>query len=189
MSLQDVQNLLPAAHRLVPSVPWGNEASVLLLAICGQESGWQNVQQAAGGPAKGYPQFEVEAIRELLENGASAHAALQAVQLSGILDSGPGASSVSAGAMTGAPLDSPSRLAAVVWTKFLNFPALQLALARLMLWDNPNDLPPLGDCNGAWLYYTQTWRPGKPRPADWAANYHASLSAMTGNPSDPTGPT
>lgn len=183
-------SLITDAQRLIPTVAWPLEATVLIAAICQQESDGQNVQQTSAGPAKGYPQFEVEAIRELLENRASSAAAIRAIRASGILGdtnenqshlgdvSGP--SNVSGGEDGGVPLDSASRLAAVVWTKFLNFPALQIALARLMLWDNPKPLPALGDCNGAWTYYNETWRPGRPRPDAWPVNYREALSEFAG---------
>jgi hypothetical protein len=184
MFLDDLNTLyIPNAEQLAPGIPWSPAACVLIGAICLQESGGENVQQVAAGPAKGFPQFEVEAIRELLENPASASQALSAVRASGILGNDAGAASVSGGADGGAPLDSPSQIATVVWTNFLNFPELQICLARLMLWDNPNPLPDVGDCAGAWNYYTATWRPGKPRPGDWDANYAASLTALSAQPS------
>lgn len=174
--------LIPDARRLVPDLPWTSESAVLLGAICLQESGGRNVVQAHG-PAQGYPQFEAGGIGAVLSNSATARRARRAIERSGILGESEMSGEISGGPDGGYPAESLGRVVSVVRTKFLNFPALQISLARLMLWANPNPLPALGDCNGAWKYYDSTWRPGKPRPTDWPANYAASLHVLSGGTS------
>jgi len=48
-----------------------SEARVLLCAIAGQETGWQNIPQGGGGPGRGPWQFESETCEELIFNPAS----------------------------------------------------------------------------------------------------------------------
>lgn len=181
MDLSNLDPLITQARAWMPSIPFGPQSVVLLGAIAGQESDDQDERQANSGPAMGYWQFEVEAIREVLTNTQTAASARQAVEASGILADGPvvadGNYSQGEG---GYPSTAAPAIATVVWTNFLNFPTLQICFARLMLWANPNPLPALGDCNGAWKYYDSTWRPGAPRPADWPKNYNASLTHFTG---------
>lgn len=172
--------LIPSTLALCPSLTWNDQARVLIGAICLQESGGRDVQQEGNGPADGYPQFEVEAIREILENAATAKMAMQAVHASGILDFGSeqDAQGNQGAAGPGVSPLSPSQIATVVHAKFLNFPTLQIVFARLMLWANPNPLPELGDCDDAWNYYDSTWHPGRPRRETWDAYYAQSLNAV-----------
>lgn len=55
---------------------------------------------------------------------------------------------------------------------------LAAGFARLLLWTDPQRLPPLGDVDGAWSLYLRTWRPGKPHPQTWPALYAQALSAV-----------
>lgn len=52
---------------------------------------------------------------------------------------------------------------------------LAAAVARLLLWTDPRELPRIGDADGAWAYYIRNWRPGKPHPDKWAHNYARAL--------------
>ena len=137
-----------------PVPPTSEEAQVLLLAIAGQESGWQNIAQEGGGPGRGPWQFEPETCRELMFNPASEAAHTKVCMALGIV---------------------PSR----AYGAILSEPNLAVAFARLDLWCDPHPLPALGDQDGAWEYYLRCWRPGIPRPDDWGANYHAALAAIT----------
>jgi hypothetical protein len=179
-------SLIPQARAILPTTPWTPQACVLLGAIGLQESGGRDIAQEAGGPGQGYWQEEA-GIAAVLRNPTSAELARQCVAASGILRGAsqiPEVFQVETAASVvghgGYPSTSLPPIIVVMRQKFLNFQTLQLCLARLMLWDNPNPLPDLGDCNGAWNYYDATWRPGSPRPESWASNYGAALQHFTG---------
>lgn len=142
-----MQHLLPAKFD-------GRQARVLLLGIGLQESGFLTRRQD-GGPARSYWQFEQGGgIRGVLTHPASSIWA-KAVCLHRAV----------------APTESD------VYAAFLVDDLLACAFARLLLWTDAAPLPALGDAENAWKYYLRNWRPGKPRPDDWAANYAAALDA------------
>lgn len=133
------------------------EASIMLMAIAGQESAWSHRRQV-GGPARSYWQFE----------------------------KGGGVAGVLAGKQTGPwirlvcaaldiPADASTVFEAMAWNDHL-----AVAMARLNLWLVRGALPKEGDQDSAWNYYLNQWRPGKPHPAAWPANYQAALKAVTG---------
>jgi|ERR1700722_13219251 len=140
---------------LVPSVPVEATARVLLLAIAGQESGWQDVQQGGGGPGMGPWQFETETCLEILNNAATKDAALAVCKALEVVPSEVG-----------------------VYRQLLAQPNLACAFARLDLWANPRPLPAVGDHHDAWVYYLATWRPGRPGPDRWPGNYQAAMTAL-----------
>jgi hypothetical protein len=146
-------------HKTVPGLPLGAEVQVLLLAIAGQESAWQNIGQSGGGPGRGPFQFEPETCLEILNNVATSRPA-----------------EIVCAALSVAPTEG------AVYSQIIAQPSLATAFARLDLYANPRPLPQLGDRQGAWLYYMDTWRPGKPRPDDWPVNYQAALAAITKEP-------
>lgn len=152
----------------LPASLWSHQALRLLAAICLQESGGQNVPQRLAdgteGLAAGFPQMQRNGIEDVLANPASAALAAQCVARAGIL--GAAGAKFSPGPR-GYPFGATHPVAVLVRANFLNFPTLQLQLARLMLWDNPHPLPALDDLNGNWEYYLETWRPGKPSRARW----------------------
>ncbi|MFN3048521.1 MULTISPECIES: hypothetical protein [Pseudomonas putida group] len=63
-------------------------------------------------------------------------------------------------------------------------PVLAAALARLLLWTDPNPLPAAGDEQGGWALYLRVWRPGayERQPEELRAkfkrNYAAALKAV-----------
>ena len=184
---------IPQARQWMPETPWTPQANVMLGAMGLQESDGQDIRQVGGGPGMGYWQEEA-GIGLVLTNRSSAALARRCVELSGILaGQNPGMFSpdgtVEGQAGGGYPSTTVPLIVAGMRRNFLNFPTLQLCFARLMLWDNPNPLPALGDCNGAWNYYDATWRPGSPRQEKWAACYAASLQHFTGSAPAPTGGT
>jgi len=65
-----------------------------------------------------------------------------------------------------------------VYWALLTDDLLACAIARLILWCDPNPLPAIGDADGAWRCYVETWRPGKPHAIRWAANYQMALDAV-----------
>ena len=58
-----------------------------------------------------------------------------------------------------------------VWEAMQTNDVLAAAMARLLLYSSPKALPKVGDVQGAWKMYTDTWRPGKPHPEKWPAHY------------------
>lgn len=157
-----------AIDATLPATLWTPQARRLLAAICMQESGGENVPQRLAdgteGLAAGFPQMQANGIEDVLANPASAALAAACVERAGILDS---AGAKFSPGPRGYPLGATHPVAVLVRANFLNFPTLQLQLARLMLWDNPHPLPPMDDSDANWAYYLETWRPGKPSRARW----------------------
>jgi hypothetical protein len=140
-------------------IPFDPRASVLLLAIAGQESDWQDIAQYGGGPARGPWQFEDEACGEVLVNSASsvmAHAACTALSI------------------------KPTETA--VYQALIGNPNLAVAFARLNLWCDPNSLPAAGDMAAAYACYLRVWRPGAPSYSRWETVYPAALASIQGTP-------
>lgn len=55
---------------------------------------------------------------------------------------------------------------------------LAAGCARLLLWTDPKALPARGEKDRAWAYYLRTWRPGHPRPEEWAGHYARALAVV-----------
>jgi hypothetical protein len=140
-----------AMAHLLPCKFDSTAARVMLLAIGMQESGFIARQQK-GGPARSFWQFE------------------QAGGIQGVLTHP--ASKAYARAFCGLRAVAP--VASDVYAAFLSDDQLACAFARLLLWTDAAPLPQVGDAAGAWAYYLRNWRPGKPRPEAWAANYAAA---------------
>jgi hypothetical protein len=149
------QVIAPALTHLLPVTFDGPQARVLLLAIALQESGLRTRAQAAGGPARSLWQIEPNGCSAVLANPASKSQAAVVCSLRGITP------------------DSVNVYAAVT-----NDDVLACALARLILWCDPEPLPLVGDIEGSWLYYGRNWRPGRPRLTDWKVNYQAAQAAV-----------
>lgn len=142
-------------HSAIPSIRASVEEQVMLCAIPGQESGWQNIQQADGGIARGFYQQQQNDLGDILANPATdAKARIVCLKL-GI---------------------SPT--AEAVYAALLGNTQLQVAFARLNLWADPNPLPAVGDLDAAWECYNRCWRPGKPSAGRWADAYPAALAAV-----------
>jgi hypothetical protein len=62
---------------------------------------------------------------------------------------------------------------AIAWNGYL-----ALFFARLLLWTDAAPLPAMGDEQASWNYYQRNWRPGKPNPQAWPANYRLALAAV-----------
>lgn len=68
--------------------------------------------------------------------------------------------------------------AKTVWLAMETNDLLAACFARLLLLSDAQKLPKVGDQDGAWeLYAKRTWRPGKPHPDTWPANYKAAVAA------------
>lgn len=145
-------------QHLLPGKFGSPSARVQLLATGMQESGFVTRQQNSG-PARSYWQFEQGGgIHAVLSNPVTGPYARTACSLRAV-----------------APIESD------VYRAFLSDDLLACAFARLLFWADPNPLPQLGDADGAWQLYLRTWRPGKPRPDDWAANYSAAIQSACGS--------
>lgn len=128
------------------------EARALLLAIAGQESGWSTRFQF-GGPARGFWQFESEAIDGVFDHPASR----------------PLVRVFCAEQEIGTMLMHE----AVAWHDGLAY-----ACARLLLWTDPAPLPAVGDVEGSWQVYTRNWAPGRPDRVRWTARYGEAMAAL-----------
>jgi len=144
------------ALALLPAHMDTPEPRVMLVAIGGQESGYRTRQQV-GGPAHGLWQNEQPVQGLLLSNPASAAEARRLCA-------------------SRAVAAWPSDMYWAVATDDI----FAAGIARLILWCDLEPLPAVGDQDAAWACYLRAWGPGKPRPADWPANYRAALAAVTG---------
>ena len=127
-------------------------ARVLLNAMAGQETGWQNIPQLGDGPGRGPWQLGEDTCDDLFRNPTSSLLMRKICQ-----------------ALNIPPVDAYSHLLAQ--------PRLSVALSRLDLLCNLHALPNVGAQAAAWAYYVDTWRPGDPRPTHWPACYQAAVSA------------
>jgi hypothetical protein len=147
----------------------GSRARVILLAIGLQESAFEHRYQVTNkpgvkGPARGFWQFE-------------------------------SGSQSSRGGVWGVYLHSDSHEILrnlcrerdcgfdprVIWAQLEYDDVLAAGVARALLWTDPKPLPELGEPEIAWDYYERNWRPGKPHPEKWAANYEAALEQVFPN--------
>jgi hypothetical protein len=149
------------ALALLPQNMRSQAAEVLLLAIGGQESGFATRQQYGGGPARGLWQFE--------QGTQSSKGGVWGVYLF------PSTQADLQHVCTAlrVPYDPVS-----IYNNLDQSDLLAACVARLMLWTSPSALPAVGDQNGAWNYYENIWRPGKPRPQDWPNHYQPALGAV-----------
>jgi len=153
---------LNEALALLPPRADTREARVQLLAIGLQESGLttrvQRVVGGAPGPAHGLLQFERGGgVVGVLSHPASRDLALHVC----------------------AARRLASTLSSVVWDELATDDVLAFAFGRLLLMTDPKRLPALGEVDAAWDCYQRNWRPGKPRPEHWPANYAAALAAVS----------
>ena len=146
--------IIPALRLLPPRMDTP-AARTILLAIAYQESAIKHRRQV-GGPARGYWQFEMGGgVRGVLNHAASKLHIQYALDF---LDYDPASD----------------------FTECYRFiehnDVLAAAFARLLLWTDAAPLPT--DANGAWALYLRTWRPGKPHPDKWAANFQKAKDAI-----------
>lgn len=145
--------IYPAAMELLPEKMNSPEAKALLTAICLQESGFKHRRQV-GGPALGLLQWELPQVGLILRHPVV----------------GPLASNVLA-TLLYAPGDPPhERIHAAMEHNDI----LQMAFSRLLLWPDAAPLPKRDDVQGSLATYLRVWRPGRPRPETWPANWAAA---------------
>ena len=143
-----INDAINPALALLPPQMTSDAARVLLLAIGLQESQFLTRVQMAGGPARGWWQFEhgTPATRGGV-TGVYLHKAT-AELLNHVCN------------QRGHAFVVTDIYNALTWDD-----VLAAALARLLMWTDPHPLPT--DSAGGWDMYMRTWRPGKPHPARW----------------------
>lgn len=132
-----------------------DRARVLVMAIAGQESGWEYRQQI-GGPARSFWQFE------------------QGGGVAGVLQHPASRDKIRAVCKA---LNVPCTIADV-YAAMAYDDVLGCCMARLLLWTDLRRLPDVGDESGAWGYYASLWRPGMPRPETWSARYDTAVQLV-----------
>lgn len=154
MTLSEIRrSAIEPALLLLPARMTSPQAEVMLLAIGLQESQFIHRRQLGGGPGRSYWQGELTGGMILVLDHDVTKKPARALC-----------------AARGVPATPRAVYAAIEHDDIL-----AAGLARLLLWSDPFRLPALGDAAGAWDLYIRTWRPGKPRPADWPANYAQAL--------------
>ena len=150
-----LEHAIRPALRLLPANMDGQAASAQILAIALQESRCEHRRQI-GGPAHGYWQFEQGGgVRGVLRHPASKPYIRQVLAA---LD-----------------YDAPAEeLPEVCYIAIEHNDTLAAAFARLLLWTLPEALPGRDDVDEGWRQYLEAWRPGKPHPDTWEANFAAA---------------
>lgn len=148
---------LPAAFALLPAEMRSAEAMAMLIAIGLQESdGFTARRQYAGGPARGFWQFELTGVIGVLKHPATVDELARVVRLLRYRQATP--------AELLEALEHNDTLAA--------------CFARCLLWTLPGGLPGPNEAPAAWRQYIDAWRPGKPHPETWTANYSVAWGAV-----------
>lgn len=139
---------IPAAYTLLPPAMNSMAATAMLAAIALQESKAQWRRQI-GGPARGFWQFE---------RGGGVVGVLTHPSTQHTIESVCG--------QLRYPVHPDQCYMAIEHND-----VLAACFARCLLWTLPDPLPLEGDADEAWRQYLRAWRPGKPHPDAWAANY------------------
>ena len=165
-----IKTAINPALALLPAAMDTPEARVMLLAIGLQESRFEHRYQlvqgqpGAKGPARGFWQFE--------RGTAASRGGVWGVFLH------PATNRLlrAVAEQRGCP-QSPSN----IWEVVEQDDVLAAALARLLLFTDPQRLPAVTDAQGAWdLYALRTWRPGKPHRQTWDAFHAQARAAVSG---------
>lgn len=147
-------NAIDPALAMLPAKMNTAEARVMLLAIGLQESRFEHRYQVLNngrkGPARGLWQFERGGgVVGVLLHSATRTKALEVCEARGV-----------------------PHVSYEVWIALEYDDVLAAAFARLLLYTDPQPLPKVEDCDGAWaLYANRVWKPGKPHPGTWTG-YH-----------------
>lgn len=158
-----LDSVVNPALKLLPAAMDNAKARVMLLAIGLQESRFEHRRQLIGnppkpaGPAKSFWQAEKGGgmVRGVRTHQSVAHVAKHLYALRGVN-----------------PTDQ------AIWDAIEYDDILACALARLLLFTDPKQLPEIGDAQGAWDMYVRVWRPGKPHRATWDALYKQAVEAV-----------
>lgn len=155
MIVDPIKGILDPAFKLLPGMD-SARARIMLLAIGLQESRFEHRRQI-GGPARGFWQFESGGgVRGVLQHKASAYDAVKICRERGV-----GSSTKE------------------VYERLESDDILACCFARLLLLTDPKPLPIVGDVDGAWGYYLNNWRPGKPHRSSWDGLYGDALGMLT----------
>lgn len=147
-------DILTPALALLDSRTDSRAARVMLLAIGLQESALIYRRQMPTGPARGLWQFEEGGgVNGVLRHPASADHAQLACLVRHV---------------------KPESRA--VWVALEHDDILAACFARLLLWTDPKPLPT--EQGEGWSYYVRNWRPGKPHPDRWPANWQKATEAL-----------
>lgn len=159
------EHILPAAYEILPKAMNSPEASAMLLAIALQETHCAARRQFGNGPARGFWQFErgggvagVQTHPLTSRLALLAHAAL---------------------------CYGPQMTAGDAWTAIEHNDVLAAVYSRLLLWTHHSALPGPSLPDVAWVIYFESWRPGKPKPETWAANYKRAWAIVQPSPAIP----
>ncbi len=160
MDLPNVINTAIAPAMDILALPLTPKAMVMMLAIGLQESRFLYRAQVVDnkntkGPARGFWQFEKGGgVKGVLTHPSSVSKAGELCKARGVV---------------AVPGD--------VWLALESDDVLAAGFARLLLLTDPRPLPELNDVEGAWLYYTRNWRPGKPHRHTWNAMHAQAVAA------------
>lgn len=151
--------ILPALDELATlGIPSSVSAARFLLAIALQESGLAHRRQvvaggAEAGPAASWWQFEQGGgCKGVLTHPSAAPRMLKVCEAYGV---------------------QPTP--AALWEAMRFQDIVAAAAARLLIYTLPSALPETADAG--WSQYVSAWRPGKPKPDTWAANWAAAGAA------------
>lgn len=136
-----------AACSLLPSALDTPNAKAMAIAAALQETRF-DARRQIGGPAHGFWQFELGGVRGVLNHRAS-QPIIRSVLDRLDYDYAPETS----------------------YTAIEHNDVLAFAYARLLLYTLPQPLPERTDPAEGWRQYYDAWRPGKPYPEKWPANY------------------
>lgn len=156
MSFTAFGAIYKATASLLPPKLDGTEAKALMFAIPMQEGRWDERRQI-GGPAHGFPQFELGGIRGVLNHKASQPL------IRGVLDR----------------LDYDYK-PETSYIAIEHNDVLALAYMRCLLWTLPAPLPQRHEVDEAWDQYLEAWRPGRPHRATWNRFYAAAWEMAGG---------
>ncbi|MGB6096452.1 MAG: hypothetical protein WBF95_09155 [Comamonas thiooxydans] len=170
-----IRTAINPAMAMLPADMDTPQARVQLLAIGLQESRFVDRRQLVGSPPQ--PTGPAKSFWQAEQGGGMVHGVRRHAATSRI-----------AAELCKARNVSPNDRA--VWNAIENDDVLAAALARLLLWTDPQRLPKLGDAEGAWQLYLRTWRPGAYERGiateratlrnKWTRNYALALEAMAG---------
>jgi len=148
--------IIPAGLSLLPNDYNTPEARRLMIAIALQESGCKARRQHGNGPARSYWQFELIGVQGLLMKADKVGTGGRLAEIAMTLGVRAVADEIQAA------IEHNDILAAVC--------------ARLLIYINPKPLPTTEQA--AWEYYLAGWRPGKPKPDSWPANWAKALELI-----------
>lgn len=143
----------PALEWLLPDMD-SPEARRMLIAIAGQESGFRYRRQIRG-PARGWWQFELGGVVGIRTHTATRDACEHVLAELGY---------------------DPQMPSGQVFVLLEDCDLLAACFARLNLRWLPWPLPT--DEGHGWEQYAEAWRPGKPHPDRWPANWGAASEVV-----------